>query len=42
MKREPLKIGVDVDDVLYDCNQHAIDMLCRDKECSPMTIYDIG
>lgn len=41
MKRDRLKIGLDVDDVLYDCNQHAIDLLCREKECSPMSIYDI-
>ncbi|MEG1857493.1 MAG: guanylate kinase, partial [Pseudoflavonifractor sp.] len=41
MKRKQLKIGVDVDDVLYNCNQHAIDLLCVERECTPMSIYDI-
>lgn len=41
MKRQKLKIGVDVDDVLYDCNQHAVDLLCSEREYSPMSIYDI-
>ena len=41
MKRDRLKIGVDVDDVLYECNQHAINLLCRERDCSPMSIYDI-
>lgn len=42
MKHEVLKIGVDVDDVLYLCNQHAIDMLCKDKEYAPLSINDIS
>lgn len=42
MKRKALRIGVDVDDVLYNCNQHAIDLLCEDNVCSPMSIYDIS
>lgn len=41
MKREPLKIGVDVDDVLYSCNQHAIDMLRKDKDISSISIHDV-
>lgn len=41
MQRERLKIGVDVDDVLYLCNQHAIDLLFRDREDMPPSIYDI-
>lgn len=42
MRRDKLKIGVDVDDVLYDCNQHAINLLCKDRDCGPMSIYDIN
>ena len=42
MRKRQLKIGVDVDDVLYSCNQHAIDLLCAEKEYSPMSIYDIS
>lgn len=42
MRRERLKIGVDVDDVLYLCNQHAIDMLCKDNDYAPLNIYDIS
>ena len=42
MKRKKLRIGVDVDDVLYNCNQHAIDVLCEKNICSPLSsIYDI-
>lgn len=42
MKRKKLRIGVDVDDVLYNCNQHAIDVLCAKNICSPLSsIYDI-
>ncbi|MCF0262311.1 MAG: hypothetical protein HUK23_05330 [Sphaerochaetaceae bacterium] len=41
MKHERLKIGVDVDDVLYLCNQHALDMLSKDKAYLPLNIYDI-
>lgn len=41
MQWERLKIGVDVDDVLYLCNQHAIDLLFRDREDMPPSIYDI-
>lgn len=42
VRKKQLKIGVDVDDVLYNCNQHAIDLLCAEKEYSPMSIYDIS
>lgn len=42
MGKEKLRIGVDVDDVLYVCNQHAIDMLCRDKDYLPLNINDIS
>ena len=42
MKRKKLRIGIDVDDVLYNCNQHAIDILCEKNICSPLSsIYDI-
>lgn len=41
MKHRQLKIGVDVDDVLYDCNRHAINLLCSERSCSPLSIYDI-
>lgn len=42
MRHGRLRIGVDVDDVLYVCNQHAIDMLCRDKNYLPLNINDIS
>ncbi len=42
MTNGKLRIGVDVDDVLYLCNQHAIDLLCRDKDYLPLNIYDIN
>lgn len=42
MKRKALRIGVDVDDVLYNCNQHALDRLSEENSCSPMSIYDIS
>ena len=42
MKRKQLlKIGVDVDDVLYLCNQHAIDLLSRERDLGGLGIYDI-
>ena len=42
MKRKQLlKIGVDVDDVLYLCNQHAIDLLSRERDIGDLDIYDI-
>lgn len=40
-QRERLKIGVDVDDVLYLCNQHAIDMLALDRNIDGLDIFDI-
>lgn len=42
MRHGRLRIGVDVDDVLYVCNQHAIDMLCKDKNYLPLNINDIN
>ena len=42
MRKKQLRIGVDVDDVLYNCNQHAIDLLCEERAYSPMSIYDIS
>lgn len=42
MKRKKLlKIGVDVDDVLYLCNQHAIDLLSRERDIGDLDIHDI-
>lgn len=42
MRHGRLRIGLDVDDVLYVCNQHAIDMLCKDKNYLPLNINDIS
>ena len=40
-KKNRLKIGVDVDDVLYLCNQHAIDLLARERNIDGLDIFDI-
>ncbi len=42
MLREQLKIGVDVDDVLYDCNRHAVERLNRERNEQTLSIYDIN
>lgn len=41
-KKHSLKIGVDVDDVLYLCNQHAIDLLSRERDLEGLDIHDIS
>ena len=41
-KRTLLKIGLDVDDVLYLCNQHAIDLLSQEKKINGLDLYDIN
>jgi len=40
-RKDRLRIGVDVDDVLYLCNQHAVDMLARDRNLDGLDLYDI-
>ncbi len=42
MKRKKLRIGVDVDDVLYACNQHAIDLLAIENGLDPLSIHDLN
>jgi guanylate kinase len=42
MKKYRLQIGLDVDDVLYDCNAYALDWLNRDENIQPpLKLYDI-
>lgn len=42
MKKYRLRIGLDVDDILYDCNAHALACLnARENLSPPLTIYDI-
>lgn len=41
-KKHTLKIGVDVDDVLYSCNQHAIDLLSQERDLGGLSIHDIN
>ncbi len=42
MKKYRLRIGLDVDDILYDCNSYAIELLNKEDEINPpLTIYDI-
>ena len=42
MKKYRLRIGLDVDDILYDCNGYALECLNRENpESQPLTIYDI-
>ena len=42
MKKYRLKIGLDVDDILYDCNAYALECLNKAKGYEPpLTIYDI-
>ena len=42
MKKYKLRIGLDVDDILYDCNAYALERLNAEEGiCPPLTIYDI-
>jgi len=42
MKKYRLQIGLDVDDVLYDCNAYALEWLNREERIEPpLRIYDI-
>lgn len=37
-----LRVGLDVDDILYDCNAYALERLCAEEHIAPpLTIYDI-
>jgi guanylate kinase len=42
MKKYKLRIGLDVDDILYDCNAYALERLNSEEGIvPPLTIYDI-
>ena len=42
MKKYKLRIGLDVDDILYDCNGYALERLNAEERIDPpLTIYDI-
>lgn len=42
MKKYRLQIGLDVDDILYDCNAYALERLNREERMDPpLRIYDI-
>ena len=42
MKKYRLQIGLDVDDILYECNEYALDLLNRAENITPpLTIHDI-
>ena len=42
MKKYRLQIGLDVDDILYECNEYALDLLNRAENINPpLTIQDI-
>ena len=42
MKKYRLQIGLDVDDVLYDCNAYALEWLNREERIDPpLRVYDI-
>ena len=42
MKKYRLQIGLDVDDILYDCNAFALERLTREENIEPpLRIYDI-
>ena len=42
MKKYKLRIGLDVDDILYDCNGYALERLNAEEGINPpLTIYDI-
>ena len=40
MKKYRLQIGLDVDDILYDCNAYALQLL-NEEQGSALTIQDI-
>ena len=43
MKKYRLQIGLDVDDILYDCNAFALERLNREEGIDPpLRIYDIN
>ena len=42
MKKYRLQIGLDVDDILYECNEYALELLNRKENIHPpLTIHDI-
>ena len=42
MRKYRLQVGLDVDDILYDCNAYALDRLNREEGIEPpLRIYDI-
>ena len=42
MKKYRLQIGLDVDDILYECNEYALELLNRTENIDPpLTIHDI-
>ncbi len=42
MKKSRLQIGLDVDDILYDCNAYALELLNKEEAREvPLTIHDI-
>ena len=42
MKKYRLQIGLDVDDILYDCNIYALELLNKEEALQPpLSIYDI-
>ncbi len=42
MKKYRLRVGLDVDDILYDCNAYALECLNKKEHIEPpLTIYDI-
>ena len=42
MKKYRLRIGLDVDDILYECNAYALELLNRAEEIDPpLSIHDI-
>ena len=42
MKKYRLRVGLDVDDILYDCNAYALQRLNEERVGKPpLTIYDI-
>ncbi len=42
MKKYRLQIGLDVDDVLYDCNRYALELLNKEEQITPpLTVHNI-
>ncbi len=42
MKKYRLRVGLDVDDILYDCNAYALEKLNKEKNITPpLSIHDI-